>query len=156
MTLGAKIFMGAAVLCIFLWAVVLVMGVQPLITSQNMQVIYGEGEDFYSDAAVLNRLRSESFYVLHLPKARTEYRWWIVDFKNQIISISGQPRYFRKIRYRLKTDSIGPRLGSEPAMAEWYWHFTPDGAAFSGNGFTCSIRKIENKKPMQLLRRSNK
>ena len=45
-------------------------GAQPLASTDALQVIYGEHEDFFADAAVYRKAGGSGTYVLHLPRAR--------------------------------------------------------------------------------------
>jgi len=144
MTLGAKILLGAAVLCFLLLGLVLAAGVQPLAAAPALQVVYGEHEDFHADAAVYRRLklRNDGFYLLHLPHARTAYRWWAVDFKSLTIRSVAPPRSLRSRKFLLKGEPAGVSVEDRARLGEWSWHFTEAGASFSGNGFTCSVRRV--------------
>jgi len=141
MARGAKILAFAAVLCLTLWVVVLAFGAQPLRETDALRVIYGEGEDFFSDAVVYRKVRNDSFALLLLPRARPDYRWWLVDFRNMSISVIRSPRSLGSRKYLLRGEPGGTTLDNKARMGDWYWHFTESGAAFSGNGFTCSVRK---------------
>jgi hypothetical protein len=144
MTLGAKILTAAAILCILLWGAFLALGAQPIREIKTMTVIYSEDEDFYADAAVYQKVRNDTLFVIHLPRARPAYRWWSVDFKNMTISMIGAPRSVRSRKYLLRGDQVGTAIGSNDTRGDWFWHFTEQGAAFSGNGFMCSVRKTKN------------
>ncbi len=144
MTLGAKILVIAAVLCLLLWGVFLVVGAQPLRQTVALQVIYGEHEDFFDDAVIYQKVRNGAYYVLHLPRARAAYRWWTVDFKNMTIIVGGAPRSLGSRKYLLRGDRSGTKIDDKQNMGDWYWHFTESGAAFSGNGFMCSVRKAKS------------
>ena len=141
MARGAKILAFAAALCLILWAVVLAFGAQPLRETKALQVIYGEGEDFFADAVVYRKVRSDAFALLLLPRARPAYRWWMVDFRNMSISVIRSPRSLGSRKYLLRGEPGGTKLDTMAQTGHWYWHFTDSGAAFSGNGFTCSVRK---------------
>ncbi|MDA8099558.1 MAG: hypothetical protein M0042_08025 [Nitrospiraceae bacterium] len=142
MTLGAKILTALALLCLLAWGAVSAVGIRPLSTPvPAVQVIYGEGEDFFGDAVIYSAGKSSSFLLLFLPKARPAYRWWTVDFRNFAIRTAAPPRTFRKWTYITRTGLPGTAIDNRKIMGEWYWHFTETGASFSGNGFTCSVRK---------------
>ncbi len=142
MTFGAKLLAAAAVLCLLLWAGMLAAGVRPLIRADSVQVIYGEGEEFYSDAVAYQKTGNQSYLVISLPHARPEYRWWTVDLKNSTVSRSAPPHAFGPWRYLLASDRPGPMIGDTAAMGNWSLRFTSDGVSFSGNGFLCSIRRV--------------
>ncbi len=144
MTLGAKILTAAAILCLLLWGVFLALGAQPLKEISSLTVIYGEDEDFYADAAVYRKVRNETLFLLHLPRARPAYRWWSVDFENMTISLIGAPHSVGSWKYLLRGDQKGTAIGNKETKGDWFWHFTEHGAAFSGNGFTCSVRKAKS------------
>lgn len=144
MTLGAKILAVAAVLCLILWGAIFYVGAQPLTRTEALQVIYGEQEDFFSDAAVYQKVRNSTYYILHLPRARAAYRWWAVDFKDMTITADAAPRSLGPRKYLLRGDHGGTRIDDRRKMGEWYWHFTDAGAAFAGNGFTCSVRRTKS------------
>jgi len=141
MTLGAKILAIAAVLCLLLWGAFLGAGAQLLREAGSLKVIYGEHEDFFADAVVYQKFRNSSYYILHFPRARPSYRWWTVDFKEMTITSGKAPRSLGPRYYLLRGDRGGTKIDDRKNMGEWYWHFTETGAAFSGNGFTCSVRK---------------
>ena len=140
MTLGAKILVIAAVLCLLLWGIFLSAGAQLLRETGSLQVIYGEHEDFFADAVVYQKYRNDSYYILQLPRARPAYRWWAVDFGEMTITAGKAPRSMGSRKYLLRGDRGGRSVDNKEKMGEWYWHFTESGAAFSGNGFTCSVR----------------
>jgi len=144
MPLGAKILTAAAILCILLWGAFLALGAQPLKESGTLTVIYGENEDFYADAAVYQKVRNETLFLIHLPRARPSYRWWSVDLKDMTISLIGAPRSVGSRKYLLRGDRGRTKIDDNQNMGDWYWHFTESGAAFSGNGFMCSVRKAKN------------
>lgn len=137
MALGSKILALAAALCLLLWVLFMVTGAQPLQESKALQVIYGEQEDFFGDAAVYRKLGNDTFFILHLPRARPAYRWWTLDFKDLTIAAGGAPRTIGSRYYLLRGDRAGAKLDDR----DWYWHFTAAGAAFAGNGFTGSVRR---------------
>jgi hypothetical protein len=143
MTLGSKILAFAAVLCLLLWAFFIIIGAQPLRESRELQVIYGEQEDFFADAAVYRKVRDDTFFILHLPHARPAYRWWAVDFENLTVLAGSEPRTIGSRKYLLRGDWSGTNIDDREKMGEWYWHFTETGAAFSGDGFSCSVRRIQ-------------
>jgi hypothetical protein len=140
MTLGAKILTAAAILCLLLWAAFLALGAQPLEETHSLTVIYGEDEDFYADARVYHKLRNETLFLINLPRARSAYRWWSVDLTNMTISLVGSPRSVGSRKYLLREDPKGTDVGNKDKMGDWFWHFTEQGASFSGNGFMCSVR----------------
>jgi hypothetical protein len=141
MTFGAKILALAAALCLLLWVGFLVIGAQPLVAANTLKIIYGEQEDFFSDAAVYQKVGNGGLYILHLPRARPAYRWWTVDFRDMAITVGGAPRSLGTRMYLLRGERGGTRIDDRQKMGEWYWRFTEGGAAFAGNGFTCSVRK---------------
>ena len=143
MTFGAKILAVAAALCLLLWLGFLVTGARPLTATASAQVIYGEQEDFFADAAVYQKVGNGALYFLHLPRARPAYRWWAVDFKDRTIVVSAEPRSLGTRKYLLRGQRGGTRVEDRQKMGEWYWHFTETGAAFAGNGFTCSVRRAQ-------------
>ena len=144
MPLGAKILTAAAILCLLLWGAFLALGAQPLKESGTLTVIYGENEDFYADAAVYQKMRNETLFLIHLPRARAAYRWWSVDFKNMTIIAGNAPRSLGSRKFLLRGEPKGAEIGNKDKMGDWFWHFTESGAAFSGNGFTCSVRKANS------------
>jgi hypothetical protein len=144
MPLGAKILTAAAILCLLLWGAFLALGAQPLKESGTLTVIYGENEDFYADAAVYQKMRNETLFLVHLPRARAAYRWWSVDFKNMTIIAGNAPRSLGSRKFLLRGEPNGAEIGNKDKMGDWFWHFTESGAAFSGNGFTCSVRKANS------------
>jgi hypothetical protein len=144
MPLGAKILTAAAILCILLWGAFLALGAQPLIESGTLAVIYGEHEDFYADAVVYQKVRNETLFLIHLPRARAAYRWWSVDFKNMTIIAGKVPRSLGSRKYLLRGNRGGTKIDDNQKMGDWFWHFTESGAAFSGNGFMCSVRKARS------------
>lgn len=141
MTLGAKILLGAAVLCFLLFGIALGLGIRPLAPSTDLQIVYAEHEDFYADAVVYRPLRSGRYFLLNLPRARPAYRWWVVDFSALSIRNAEPPRSFRSLRFLLKNEPRGISVDDRERMGEWNWHFTEAGASFAGNGFTCSVRR---------------
>jgi len=141
MTLGAKILVIAAVLCLLLWGIFLAAGAQPLFVTGSLQVIYGEHEDFFADAVVYQKARNSTYYALYLPRARSAYRWWTLDFEDMTIIAGSAPRSLGSRKYLLRGDRGGTKIDDKQKMGDWYWHFTETGAAFSGNGFTCSVRR---------------
>jgi hypothetical protein len=142
MTLGAKILVIAAVLCLLAWGLFLVSGAQMLRESSSLQVIYGEHEDFFADAVAYQKFRNDTFHILYLPRARAAYRWWMVDFRDMTITAGKAPRSLGSRKFLLRGDRGGTKVDDRQKMGEWDWHFTEAGAAFSGNGFTCSVRRI--------------
>lgn len=143
MTIVAKILLAASLLCFLAWGLILAVGLQPLRAAADIEVIYGEQEDFFSDAAVYLKQGNDSQYLVHLPHARPAYRWWVVDFGDLVITLTGPPRTTGSRKYVLKIDLGGTNVADRKALGDWYWHFTGDGAAFSGNGFTCSVRRMK-------------
>ena len=143
MTTGAKVILAAALLCFLIWGAAIAVGFQPLIAAADVQVIYGEGEDFFSDAVVYQKARNKAFTVLNLPHARPAYRWWTVDLGAQVIRLSGPPRSFAGWNYVIKSDLRGPTLDDKNKVGTWYWHFIGNGAAFSGNGFSCRLKTVQ-------------
>lgn len=141
MTLGAKILVVAAVLCLILWGIFLGAGAQLLRESDSLQVIYGEHEDFFDDAVAYQKFRNDTYFILHLPRARPVYRWWVVDFKEMTLTLGKTPRSMGSRKFLLRGDGGGTKIDDRKNRGEWYWHFTDRGAAFSGNGFTCSVRR---------------
>lgn len=143
MTLGAKILTAAAILCLLLWGVSLALGAQPLKKTSSLTAIYGEDEDFYADAAVYRKIRNNTLFLIHLPRARSAYRWWSVDFENMTISLIEPPHSVGSWKYLLRGDRKGTAIGNKDDKGDWFWHFTESGAAFAGDGFTCSARKAK-------------
>jgi hypothetical protein len=143
MTLGARILLGAALLCFLLLGLVIAAGLQPLAGTRVLQVVYGEHEDFHDDAVVYRRLkpRNDGFFLLHLPRARPAYRWWAVDFRDMTIRSIDPPRSAGTRRFLLRGEPAGIPVDAKDRMGEWTWHFTAEGASFAGNGLTCSMRK---------------
>lgn len=141
MAFGAKILTFTAILCILLWVTFLALGAQPLKETGSLTIIYGENEDFYADAAAYRKVRNETLFLIHLPRARPDHRWWAVDFKNMTISSIGAPSSVGSRKYLLRGDQEGTVIGNKDNKEGWFWHFTEGGAAFAGNGFTCSVRK---------------
>jgi len=60
------------------------------------------------------------------------------------IMLGSAPRSLGSRKFLLRGDGSGRSIDDRQKMGEWYWHFTETGAAFSGNGITCSIRKIRH------------
>lgn len=145
MTLGAKILTAAAIFCLLLWGAFLALGAQPLIRTGSLTVIYGEHEDFYADAAVYQKLRNDTISFVYLPRARPRYRWWSIDFLNSTIMVIPAPRSLGSRKYLLRGELKGTAVGNKDSQGDWYWHFTESGAAFSGNGFMCSVRKVKGR-----------
>lgn len=140
MTPGAKILVTAAALCIAVWAGLMALGVQPLREVSSADVVYGEGEDFFSDAVAYGKIRNGSFLLLYLPHARPEHRWVAVDFTNKMIAFTVPARFLGSIKYRLKRDKQGEAIETLVPPGSWQWHFTDQGTSFSGNGFFCRVR----------------
>lgn len=145
MSFVAKILTFFAILCILAWVTFVAMGAQPLMESAVLKVIYGEGEDFYADASQYHKFRNDTVYFLQLPHARTSYKWWAIDFSNSTITAVPSPHSLGSQLFVLRRDQKGIAIGNKEAMGDWYWHFTEDGAAFSGNGFTCSVRRSQGR-----------
>ncbi len=143
MTPFAKVLLGAAVVCFVLWGIALALGLQPLLVTKHDQIIYGEGETFYSDAVAYRKPRNDAFLIVNLPQARPAYRWWTVDLAKQAISLSGPPRSLGPARYVLKGDLDGSPIGGLPKFRSWSIRHGANGAAFSGDGFTCSIQRTK-------------
>jgi len=141
MTLGAKILAAAAVLCLFVWGLFLGLGAQPLKKTGSLTVIYGEQEDFHADASVYQKVRNETVFLINTPRARPAYRWWSVDFNSMAIRSIDAPPSLGSQKYLLRRDQKGTELANKELMGDWFWHFTEHGAAFSGNGFMCSVKK---------------
>jgi hypothetical protein len=117
--------------------------VQPLAPTSVLEVIYGEGEDFFSDALVYNKTFDKNVFYLYLPSARAAHRWWVIDFNKPMIYASGPVRTLPfKRRYVLRDAAVGPKIEDRTAPGDWYWHFTQTGAAFSGNGFSCAVKRL--------------
>jgi hypothetical protein len=138
---GAKVLIAAAILCFVVWGVALSVGLQPLFAAPGLEVLYGEGEEFHADAQVLHKARNESFLLLHLPHARPDHRWWTVDLKQRTIARSGPPRSLGSLRYMLRGDLVGTKIGDGPPERDWSVRFPDNGAAFAGEGFVCSVRR---------------
>jgi len=137
-----KILVGAAILCLLIWFGLMVLGVKPLTVHAGADVIYGEGEDFFSDAVAYQKLRNSSFLLVHLPHARPAFRWVAVDFRNRSITLAGPVRKLGSFTYWLKTDGPGEQIADQAPVGAWYWRFTDQVSAFSGNGFSCRVRRI--------------
>jgi len=45
---------------------------------------------------------------------------------------------------RAETGPPGTNVADRDVLGDWNWHFRRRGAAFFGNGFTCSVRRIRN------------
>lgn len=144
MSIGVKILTFAAILCVLVWVTFLAIGAQPLKEVSSLTVIYGEHEDFYADAAVYRKVRNETLFLVHLPRARPAYRWWSVDFENMTLSLIGVPRSVGSRKYLLRGEPEGTAICNKDNKGDWFWHFTEQGAAFSGNGFMCSVRKAKS------------
>lgn len=143
MAMGTKILVAAAALCLLLWFALMGLGVQPLTMDRGTEVIYGEGEDFYSDALVYRKQGNDRFLFLHLPRARPAYRWVSIDFRNTTLTLASPPHTLGSLRYLMKNDDQGTKIGAPGPAAGWYWHFTEQGAAFSGEGFSCKVRRAQ-------------
>jgi hypothetical protein len=141
MTPVSKVLLAAAVLCFVIWGATINVGLQPLVAVTGLQVIYGEGEEFFSDAVAYRKVRTPDVLILHLPHARPAYRWWAVDFRNETIMLSAPARSFRRWHYMLRVDVDGVNITDETRFPNWYWHFTAGGASVSGSGFTCSVKR---------------
>jgi len=144
MTIITKILLAAALLCFLAWGAVLAVGLSPLTAAAGVLVIYGEQEDFFSDAVVYRRHGNDTLYLIHAPHARPAYRWWTVDFTELMIRRIGPPWSVGSRKFVLKRDLRGTNVADRDVLGDWNWHFADGGAAFSGNGFTCSVRKIRN------------
>jgi len=144
MTIVTKILLGAAALCFLAWGAVLALGLQPLTTATGVQVVYGEQEDFFSDAAIYRGQGNGHRYLIHAPHARPAYRWWSVDFSELVIMRIGPPQTVGSRKFVLKRDLQGTNVADRDVLGDWNWHFADGGAAFSGNGFTCSVRRTGN------------
>jgi hypothetical protein len=144
MTAITKILLAAALLCFLAWGAVLAVGLQPLTAASGVQVIYGEQEDFFSDAVVYRGQGNGLRYLVYAPRARPAYRWWFVDFKELMIRRIEPPRTIGSRIFVLKRDLVGTNVADRDVLGDWNWHFADGGAAFSGNGFTCSVRRIGN------------
>ena len=144
MSYGVKILIFIAVLCILLWVTFVALGAQPLKETGSLSIIYGENEDFYGDAAAYKKVRNDTLFLIYLPRARSNYRWWAVDFKNMTISSISAPSSVGSRKYLLRGDHEGTVIGSKDNKEGWFWHFTENGAAFAGNGFTCTVRKTNS------------
>jgi len=143
MSLGAKILAAAAILCMVLWIVFITLGVQPLSATPPAGVVYGEGEDFFADAAVFRKPRNDTFLLVYLPHARPAHRWVSVDFGNTALAFTVPPRSIGSLKYRLKRDEQKDLpIGAKGTEKDWYWHFTEQGAALSGDGFSFRINNI--------------
>lgn len=142
MTVGAKILAILAVLCLACWLGLMAFGVQPLVKARGYEIIYGEGEEFFSDARVYRKLGNDTGIIIQLPRARAAYRWTAVDFTGQAITFPRPARTIGSLRFWLKKDVLGKRIEDLEASGKWFWHYTDDGAAFSGDGFSCRVRKI--------------
>ena len=141
MTPVAKVLLAAAVLCFIIWGATIHVGLQPLVAATGLQVVYGEGEEFFSDAVAFRKVRDHDVLLLHLPHARPSYRWWTVDFRNEVIVLSAPSRSFHRWHYALRGDLDGTNIADQTRFPNWYWHFTAGDAAFSGSGFTCSVKR---------------
>jgi hypothetical protein len=130
MTLGVKILTAVAILCLLLWGAFLAVGAQPLKVTRSLTVIYGENEDFYSDAAVYQKVRNETLFLIYVPRARPAYRWWSVNFKDMTISLIGKPRTVRSRKYLLRGEEEGTAIGNKDKMGDWFWHFRKVGRHF--------------------------
>jgi hypothetical protein len=144
MTLVTKILLAAALLCFLAWGAVLFIGLQPLVPAADVRIVYGEQEDFFGDAVAYRRHGADTLRLVHLPHARPDYRWWVVDFRDLVILRIGSPRSAGEKKYILKRGLRGVNIADRDAMGDWFWSFTDGGAAFSGNGFTCSVSRPKN------------
>jgi hypothetical protein len=141
MTTITRLLLIASLLCFLAWGAVLLTGLRPLQETSELQIIYGEHEDFFSDAVVFRKHNNDTFFVLHLPRSRPAYRWWTVDFENLTIAAVSPPRTLRSRTFIVNGDMSGTKVDDKETMGEWHWHFTETGASFSGNGFTCNVRR---------------
>lgn len=141
MTLGAKIITALSALCFLLWGAALSLGVQPLVPAAELEIVYGHHEDFFSDGAAFRKLRNTSLYLVHLPRADEQHRWWTVDLRDLTIAGIRPPRSLAGWRYLLQGDLNGISIGSEDRPERWLWTFTGDGAAFAGSALSCRVRK---------------
>jgi hypothetical protein len=139
MTLGAKILASLAFLCFLVWGLALLLGVQPLVPSGDVQIIYGEQESFHADGTAFSRIRNHSVFFVHLPHAAPDFRWWTVDFRNQTITEVRPPRSLGSWRFILKGDMAGRRINAAK-NDEWLWRINERSASFTAKAFTCRVR----------------
>lgn len=117
--------------------------IKPLVPSSALYVTYAENEDFKDNARVYKPFLRRNIYYLHLPAARPEYRWWVINFSAATILTPNPPRFLFFIPYVSRAESRGVPLVQSAEAQEWFWQFTGQEASFTGNGFTCSVRRVE-------------
>ena len=73
MTTVAKILLAAAILCFLAWGAVLVLELQPLTAVRDVKVVYGEQEDFFSDAVIYRKRGNGFLFLIHATHASHAY-----------------------------------------------------------------------------------
>lgn len=113
--------------------------VKPLIPT-SFEVLYTETEDFLSDGkAYVPAFRRNLLYI-HLPRARPEHRWWVINYNSTSVS-SPRPPAFLIIGYMVfQKDFYGAPL-DENIADKWMRRFDGKNISFAGDGLTCIVRR---------------
>jgi hypothetical protein len=145
MPIGAKILAGLAGLCFLVWAVALALGVQPLFRDADIEVLYGQHEEFRDDGTAYRKFRNPGFVVVNLPEAPPERRWWTIDFRDMTIRKVSAPRSLSDSYYVMKGDLTGSAIGNDDGTDPWRWRIEGTTASFANKAFTCRVRRITSK-----------
>lgn len=139
MTLKSKITIAAALAVIVIGITALFRYTQPLVRSDGLQVIYGEGETFRENAVVYTPLFTDGMAYIHLPDARQRYQWWLVDLDQPVIYSIDAPHFFISLAYAMKREVPGRRIDNTAAMGDWDWLIGQDTLSFAAGGFSCTV-----------------
>jgi hypothetical protein len=142
MSLRTKIQLALGAALVLSLGALLLRHVKPLIPATALEVTYSSaGEDFRGDARVYRPLFRKGVYYLHLPKAASAHRWWVVDLASSMVYWSDDPRRFLFFRFVLRQDAPGIPLNDTENFSGWQWQFSQEGLSFAGEGLTCIARR---------------
>lgn len=142
MSLRTKIQLALGAALVLSLGALLLRHVTPLIPATALEVAYSsEGEDFRGDARIYRPLFRKGVYYLHLPRAASSHRWWVVDLASTMLYWSDDPRRFLFFHFVSRRDTPGIPLSDVENFGGWQWQFSQDGLSFAGEGLTCSVRR---------------
>ncbi len=141
MAVKTKVILIAIAVLFLAGFAVLLRYAKPLVPTSSVRVIYGEGEDFKADAVAYKRLFRRNVIFLHFPGARSAPKWWGIDFNNMMVYVMNPPRSLFSIHYVVQGKPLGVSIDTIGSAGDWSWQFTDTGASFSGNAFSCSVKK---------------
>lgn len=140
MKIGAKTVI--AILFISLLAVsgLLLRHIKPLIPL-SFEVFYTETGDFSMDGRIYMPAFRRNLLYLHLPKARSEHRWWVIKPDTMSIYSPRPPTFFMFTYFVFRKDFFGRALDCMSDRSDWKCRFNGDEFSFSGTGITAIVRR---------------